>query len=44
MSNIILYGVIIIICIIIYLSFDFVDRYINKVMTDITKEKELVQK
>ena len=44
MNNLILYGIIIIICIIIYLTFDFVDKYINKVMTDITKEKELEQK
>lgn len=44
MSNIILYGLIIIICIIIYLGFDFIDKYINKVMNDVIEEKEMVQK
>ena len=44
MNNLILYGLIIIICVIIYLIFDFIDKYINKVMISVTKENTLEQK
>ena len=37
MNSIIIFGIIIIICIIVYLCFDFTDKYINK----ISKEYDL---